>query len=40
MEVASGLGLDKLKEDPREVVAAGGLAIGFAVSPYQGETAA
>lgn len=36
---AAGLGLEKLKEDPRAVVAAEGLAVGLAVSPYQGETA-
>lgn len=38
-EVASDLGLEKLKEDPREVVAAEGLPVGLAVSPHQGETA-
>lgn len=36
---ASGLGLEKLKEEPREIVAAEGLAVGLAVSPDQGETA-
>lgn len=36
---AAGLGLEKLKEDPRAIVAAKSLAGGQAVSPYQGETA-
>lgn len=36
---AAGLGLEKLKEDPRAIVAAEGLAVELAVSPYQGETA-
>lgn len=33
---AAGLELEKLKEDPRAIVAAEGLAGGLAVSPYQG----
>ncbi|GAB1301860.1 Methyl-CpG-binding domain protein 1 [Apodemus speciosus] len=33
---ASGLGLEKLEEEPREIVAAEGLAVGLAVSPDQG----